>query len=65
MKRKHDFGLRRSEWKLDNLKILTAACLSRSFLISDSIFSLMANFTARWQISVRSAPENPFVTRAR
>ena len=44
--------------------ILTAACLSRSRLMSASIFSRIANFTALWQISVKSAPENPLVTLA-
>lgn len=41
---------------------LTAACLALSRLISCSIFSRIANLTARWQISVKSAPENPLVT---
>merc|ERR1711982_266713 len=41
-----------------------AACLALSRLISCSIFSLIANFTDLWQISVKSAPENPLVTLA-
>ena len=44
--------------------LLTAACIALSRLISCSIFSLIANFTALWQISVKSAPENPLVTFA-
>ena len=44
--------------------LLTAACIALSRLMSCSIFSLIANFTALWQISVKSAPENPLVTLA-
>lgn len=40
-------------------------CLSRSRLISLSIDSRMASLQARWQISVRSAPEKPLVILAR
>lgn len=40
-------------------------CLSRSRRISLSIDSRMASLQARWQISVRSAPEKPLVIFAR
>lgn len=40
-------------------------CLSLSRRISFSMLSLMASLHARWQISVRSAPENPLVIFAR
>lgn len=40
-------------------------CLSRSRLISLSMDSRMASLQARWQISVRSAPEKPLVILAR
>ncbi|TNN54968.1 hypothetical protein EYF80_034836 [Liparis tanakae] len=36
-------------------------CLSLSLRISFSMHSLMASLHARWQISVRSAPEKPLV----
>lgn len=36
-------------------------CLWRSALISASMASRMASLQARWQISVRSAPEKPSV----
>lgn len=51
-------------------KILTSidadGLLARSFSlrISVSMHCLMASLHARWQISVRSAPENPCVTLA-
>lgn len=40
-------------------------CLSLSLRISFSMLSLMASLHARWQISVRSAPEKPLVIFAR
>lgn len=40
-------------------------CLSLSLRISFSMLSLMASLHARWQISVRSAPEKPLVILAR
>jgi len=40
-------------------------CLSLSLRISFSMHSLMASLHARWQISVRSAPEKPLVIFAR
>ena len=43
----------------------TFFCLSFSFLISASMLSLMASLQALWQISVKSAPENPLVILAR
>ena len=44
---------------------LTFFCLSFSLLMSASMLSLMASLQALWQISVRSAPENPFVILAK
>lgn len=41
------------------------ACFSLSWLISFSMLSRIANLQARWQISVRSAPEKPTVVFAR
>lgn len=40
-------------------------CRSLSLRISFSMLSLMASLHARWQISVRSAPEKPLVIFAR
>lgn len=40
-------------------------CLSLSLRISLSMLSLIASLHARWQISVRSAPEKPLVIFAR
>lgn len=50
-------------------QVLTIAdglvCLSLSLRISFSMLSLIASLHARWQISVRSAPEKPLVIFAR
>lgn len=49
---------------LTSIDIDGLAWRSFSLRISLSMHCLMASLQARWQISVKSAPENPWVTLA-
>ena len=51
--------------QIHTISLSGLSALSRSFWISDSIDSRIANLHARWQISVKSAPLKPCVVFAK